>query len=128
MFQKIDCIRIHVSSVESGLEFYRDRLGLELVWRRGNSEAGLKLQNSDTELVLICEELDHPEVDILVKKVDHDVAEFEEKGGKILVKPFDIPVGRCAVVQDPWENKFVILDTSKGLLVTDSQKNVVSST
>ena len=127
MFQKIDCIRVHVASVESALEFYREKLGLELAWRRGDSEAGLKLQASDTELVLVREQLEYPEVDILVKDVDQDSREFEQKGGKIIVPPFDIQIGRCAVVQDPWKNEFVLLDLTKGVLKTDSEKNVIGS-
>lgn len=126
MFQKIDCVRIHVSSVDAALAFYQEKLGLELAWRRGESEAGLKLQNSDTELVLVREELEHAEVDVLVRKVDQDARDFQNKGGKIVVKPFDIPVGRCAVVQDPWNNEFALLDLSKGLLKTDSKNNVIS--
>ncbi len=124
MFKKIDCIRVHVPNVESALKFYQDKLGLELVWKRGSFEAGLKMQNSDSELVLVSEEL-KTEVDILVKSVDEDVKKFERNGGKIVVRPFDIPIGRCAVVQDPWNNEFVILDLSKGALKTDSARNVI---
>lgn len=127
MFQKIDCIRLNVASLDSALEFYREKLGLELIWRRGDSEAGLKLQASDTELVLVLEQLEHPEVDILVKDVDQDSMEFEQKGGKIIVAPFDIQIGRCAVVQDPWKNEYVLLDLTKGVLKTDSKKNVIGS-
>ncbi len=58
--------------------------------------------------------------------VDKDVAKFEEKGGKIVVAAFDIQIGRCAVIQDPLINEFVVLDASKGLLKTDSSKSVVS--
>ena len=35
-----------------------------------------------------------------------------------MVGPFDIPIGRCAVVADPWGSRLVLLDTSKGRLVT----------
>jgi hypothetical protein len=35
--------------------------------------------------------------------------------------PFDIQIGLCAVVRDPWGNELVILDTSKGLLRTDDE-------
>lgn len=60
-----------------------------------------------------------------MKDVDQDAMDFEERGGKIVVAPFDIAVGRCAVVRDPWENKYVLLDLSKGFLKTDSKKNVI---
>jgi len=59
------------------------------------------------------------EVDLLVESVDIAAHDFKEAGGSIIEPPFDIPVGRCAVVQDPWGNNLVILDLSKGLLRTD---------
>ena len=46
-------------------------------------------------------------------------AQFEAAGGKILVAPFDIPVGRRAVVADPFGNPLVLLDLSKGRYSTD---------
>jgi predicted enzyme related to lactoylglutathione lyase len=84
------------------------------------------MQKSDSELVLVCEELKQPEVDILVHNVDQDASDFEKRGGRIVVAPFDIAIGRCAVVHDPWDNEFVLLDASKGHLKADSNKNVVS--
>ena len=51
-----------------------------------------------------------------------------EAGGKVVVPPFGIQIGRCAVVQDPWGNEFVLLDASKGLLVTDEEGNVIGNT
>lgn len=125
MFHKVDCIRVHVPSIESALKFYRDELGLELVWRRGSSEAGLKMGNSDTELVLVTKNLKGAEVDILVKSADLAAGTFEELGGNVVVPHFDIAVGRCAVVQDPWKNSFVVLDMSKGRLKTNSKGDVI---
>jgi lactoylglutathione lyase len=126
MFQKIDCVRIHVSDIDPALAFYQTKLGLELVWRRENSEAGLRMQNSESELVLVSEDLNNLGVDILVKDVDRDDIDFQEKSGKIIVSSFDIAMGRCAVVQDPWDNKYVILDLIEGHLKMDSKKNVIS--
>jgi hypothetical protein len=39
--------------------------------------------------------------------------------------PFDIQIGLCAVVADPWGNVLVLLDTSKGLLQVDENKRVI---
>lgn len=33
LFRKVDCVRLGVPDLESALAFYRDRLGLGLVWR-----------------------------------------------------------------------------------------------
>lgn len=40
-------------------------------------------------------------------------------------KPFDIQIGKCVVVKDPWENLFVILDSSKDKLKTDDNGKVI---
>jgi predicted enzyme related to lactoylglutathione lyase len=49
-------------------------------------------------------------------------------GGRVVVAPFDIPVGRVAVVADPFGNTLVLLDLSKGRYVTDSTGNVTGVT
>jgi len=41
------------------------------------------------------------------------------------MQPFDIPIGRCAVVNDPWGNRLVLLDVGKGSLVTDGDGRVL---
>ena len=121
----MDCVRINVQHIDKAIEFYRDKLGLELVWRKGLDEAGLRMSESDSEIVLIKDELEYPEVDITVESVENSVKKFEEAGGKVIVKPFEIAIGKCSVVEDPWKNRFVILDNSKGLLKVDKDKNVV---
>ena len=125
MFKKVDCVRINVQHIDKAIEFYRDKLGLELVWKKGSDEAGLRMSESDSEIVLIKDELEYPEVDLTVESVENSVKKFEEAGGKVIVKPFEIAIGKCSVVEDPWKNRFVILDNSKGLLKVDKDKNVV---
>jgi hypothetical protein len=36
-------------------------------------------------------------------------------------EPFDIPIGRCAVVRDSWGNVLVLLNVTKGSLITDAE-------
>ena len=127
MFRKVDCLRIHVPSIENALEFYRDKLGLKLVWRRGVVEAGLRMRDSDTELVLTTENVVGTEADVLVESADLTAKEFEKLGGRIVVPPFNIAIGRCAVLKDTWNNQFVVLDMGKGPLRTDSFGDVLSS-
>jgi predicted enzyme related to lactoylglutathione lyase len=55
----------------------------------------------------------------LVESVDDAASAFQDGGGRIVVEPFDIPVGRVAIVADPFENVLVLLDLSKGHYVTD---------
>jgi catechol 2,3-dioxygenase-like lactoylglutathione lyase family enzyme len=129
MFRKIDCVRFRVPDLDQGIEYYCGRLGHELVWRRGSVEAGVRLPEADSELVLYTEPAGSTsravEVDLLVNSVDEAVPQLRDLGTQILVEPFDIPVGRCAVVQDPYGNSFVILDLSKGILKTDADRNVI---
>jgi len=125
LLRKVDCVRLYVSDLDAGLAFYRDRLGHELIWRTEHA-VGLRMPDTDAELVLQVED-EGQEVDLLVDSADAAATRFEEAGGNIVGQPFDIQVGRCVVVQDPWGNRLVLLDTSKGLLVTDAHGNVIGN-
>lgn len=125
LLRRVDCVRLPVANLESGLAFYRDALGLELVWRDGDS-AGLRMPVDGTEIVI------HtggggPETDLLVNSADEAARIITEAGGSVSVDPFDIRIGRCCVVCDPWGNELVLLDFSKGLLQTDGQGNVTGN-
>jgi predicted enzyme related to lactoylglutathione lyase len=123
LFRKVDCLQMPVPDLEAGLAFYRDRLGHELIWRSARS-AGLRIPESEAEIVL---QTERPEMEanLTVASVDEAVAAIVAAGGRVRVKPFDIPIGRCAVVEDPFGNRLVILDNSKGRLVTDAEGRVV---
>ena len=122
LFRAVDCVQLPVSDLDAALAFYRDRLGHPLLWRTG-AAAGLRLPDSGTELVLRTDQ-PQPEVDFLVASADEAGADLVAAGGRILVEPFDIPVGRLAVVADPFGNPLTILDLSKGRYVTDPDGNV----
>ena len=66
-------------------------------------------------------------MDITVESADTAAGRFAQAGGEVVVAPFDIPIGRCSVVRDPWGNQLVLLDTSKGLLSTDKDGNVTGN-
>lgn len=123
LIRKVDCVRLYVSDLEAGLLFYRDQLGHDLIWRTKTS-AGLRLPESETELVLQTDE-QRQEVDLLVDSADGSAKLVEQAGGKVIVPPFDIQIGRCVVLEDPWGNPLVLLDTSKGFLKTDMDGNVI---
>jgi predicted enzyme related to lactoylglutathione lyase len=107
----VDAVVLRVPDLEAGLAFYRDSLGHEVVWRTDRM-AGLRLARSETELVL---SLDlGPETDLLVDSVDDAVRRFVEAGGTIVAEPADIPVGRVAVVRDPFGNALTLVDLTKG--------------
>jgi len=123
LMRKVDCVRLYVPDLEAGLAYYRDRLGHELIWHT-EDQAGLRMPETDAELVLH-RERQAPEIDMLVDSADAAAGRVAASGGRIVVPPFDIQIGRCVVVQDPWGNQLVLLDASKGLLVTDGDGNVV---
>ena len=125
LLRKVDCIRLYVPDLEAGLAFYRDKLGHALIWRSATA-AGLRLPETDAELVLQTED-QRQETDLLVDSADRAAESITQAGGKVIVPPFDIQIGRCVVVEDPWGNSLVLLDTTKGLLATDAEGNVVGN-
>jgi predicted enzyme related to lactoylglutathione lyase len=125
LFRKVDCLQIPVPDLEAGLAFYRDRLGHALIWRTATA-AGLRLAESDAEIVI---QTERPllEANLTVASADAAAEAIAAAGGRVGVPPFDIRIGRCTVVEDPWGNRLVLLDTSKGLLVTDEHGTVVGT-
>ena len=93
-------------------------MGHEII-RKTESAVGLRLSGSEAEIV-IQNERDYREIDMSVESADAAARRIEDAGGKIIVPPFDIQIGRAVVVEDPWGNRMVLLDSSKGHLVTDA--------
>jgi predicted enzyme related to lactoylglutathione lyase len=113
LLRKVDCIRLAVDDLDAAIAFY-ERLGHGLIWRRP-AAAGLRLPESDTEIVLQSEQ-PGIEVDLLVDDAARAVERFVAAGGTLVSGPFEIEIGRCAVVADPWQNTLVLLDMSRGPL------------
>jgi len=67
------------------------------------------------------------EINLLVDSVDAAVARIVAAGGTVVVPPFEIQIGRCVVICDPWGTQLIMLDTSKGLLATDADGNVIGN-
>ncbi|HYU56194.1 MAG TPA: VOC family protein [Candidatus Dormibacteraeota bacterium] len=85
MFRKVDCVRIRVPNAEEALRFYHEKLGLDIVWKRGSSEPGLRRGESDS--VLVTEKLEESEVDILVKSVDDAQRSLKDLEGRLSFRP-----------------------------------------
>ncbi len=113
LVRKVDCIRLAVDDLGTAIAFY-ESLGHELIWRR-RAAAGLRLPESDAELVLQTEE-PGMEVDLLVGDAVQAATRFVAAGGTLVSGPREIEVGRCVVVADPWGNPLVLLDMSRGPL------------
>jgi len=125
LIKKVDCIQLYVPDIQSGIKFYQDKLGHKLKWRT-NDSAGFLMQESESEIVIQTSRKTQ-ETDLLVESVDSAVVTLVDAGAEVIVPAFDIQVGRCAVVLDPWGNRLVILDLSKGVLLTDSEGKVVGN-
>jgi predicted enzyme related to lactoylglutathione lyase len=99
-------------------------LGHELVWRNdAEGQVGLRLPESQAELVLSTN-LKYA-VKWLVTSVSEAVERSLEAGGRVILEPTQIPVGRLAVVNDPFGNALVLLDLSAGRYVTDVDGRVL---
>ena len=124
IFKNIDCIELYVSDINEGIQYYCDSMGLKLLWRNEDM-VGLGMENDITEIVLQSQRK-QVLVDIKVESVDESIEKIKEAGGTVEYGPFDVPIGRCAVILDKWHNKYVILDMTKGRYVTDEDGNVTS--
>lgn len=116
MLRKIDCIMIRVDDVEAAADYYAKVFGLHPQWS-GDDSIGLVFPDTDAEIVLHCDPgiPSSVEVHYLVDDVAAAVAHYEEHGCHILVAPFDITIGKCALIQDPFGTRLCILDLTKGL-------------
>ena len=110
ILRKIDCVLVRVDDLDHGIEFYQSAFGLKPLWRDDGS-AGLGMPDTDAEVVLHTGDIP---VDRAVNYLVDDVAEAVESasaaGCLVLVEPFDLAVGRCAVLQDPFGNAVCLLE------------------
>jgi lactoylglutathione lyase len=122
LFRKLDNLLLRVTDLDAAISFYGDRLGHRVLWR-SEEAVGFALPDTDAELVV------HlnigAETDVLVDDVDEAFAVFLNAGGEAVQRPFDIAIGRCARVRDPFGNELVLLDQSKGALATDPEGRVI---
>lgn len=120
MFKKLDAVLVKVPTIDAGLEFYSNKLGMDIRWKKDDM-AAVKL--GDSELVLSTK-LD-PEVDLLVDSVENAIEVITSNGGTVEVGPENIAVGKMAVIKDPFGNQFTLVDLSKGKYITDESHNVI---
>lgn len=122
LFRKVDCHSLPVNDLEEAIRFYGS-LGHDVIWR-DDVAAGLSLPDGDAELVLHTDE--RPiETDFMVNSVPEAIKQFEKSGGRVVKGPFEIRIGLCAILMDPWNNPLVILDSSKGLLSVNGDQHVI---
>lgn len=120
VLKKINAVLVKVPSIQEGLDFYREQLGLQTLWKKEDI-ASVRL--GDGQLVMSTT-LD-PETNILVESVEHAAKVFEKAGGKVVSPPEDIAVGKVVIVEDAFGNRLTLVDFSKGFYKTDESGNVV---
>ena len=124
LLRAIDAVTLPVPDLDQGLAYYRDQLGHEMIWRNDDlGQAAVRLPESKAELVLTTDQNYEP--NWLVDSVPQAVATMVSGGGRVIVEERRIPVGRLAVVADPFGNPLVLLDLSAGTYVTDQDRHVV---
>jgi lactoylglutathione lyase len=116
MLRKIDCVMIRVDDVDVSAAYYEKVFGLRPKWS-GDGAVGLVFTESDDEIVLHRETTIPSSVEVHYKVDDVivAVAHYAAQGCQILVAPFDITIGKCAVIRDPFGTRLCILDLTKGL-------------
>jgi predicted enzyme related to lactoylglutathione lyase len=123
MLRKIDCVMIHVEDLPAAIAYYREVFGLHPIWWDKES-AGLAFPETDAEIVLHCKP-DIPaavEVYYLVDDVLASVGTLAARGCRISAGPFDIAIGKCAVIVDPFGIRLCLLDMTKGRLKPGPQE------
>jgi lactoylglutathione lyase len=116
MLRKIDCLMIRVEDIEVSATYYAKVFGLRPKWS-GEGAIGLVFPDTDAEIVL------HRETTFphQLKPITQSMMSLLpwlimwRRGAKILVAPFDITIGKCAVIRDPFGTRLCILDNTKGL-------------
>jgi predicted enzyme related to lactoylglutathione lyase len=127
LLRRVDAVTVPVPDLDEGLRFYRDVLGQQLLWRNDDAgQVGLRLPDSTTEIVLTERQAYEPTW--LVSSAVAAARVIAHAGGQIVEGPLDIPVGTVVVVHDPFGNRLVLLDLSKGTYVTDADGNVTTVT
>jgi|SRR5579864_502846 len=124
VIREIDCHMLTAGDLDAAIDFYQNRLGQALIWR---SDEAVAFRMPDTDAELVVHKRLAPETDLLVQNVPEAVKRLLAAGASCIQPPFDIAIGKCAVMRDPFGNVLTILDQSKGPLKTDTTKRVVSS-
>ena len=116
MLKKVDCVMIRVDDVDAATAYYRDVFGLRPLWREGHM-SGFGFPDSNAEIVLQ-DDPNIPPVKIDVNYSVDDVAGAVERlraaGCTIVAGPFDIPIGKCAVIVDPFGTPMTLVDMTTG--------------
>ena len=110
---QLSFVYVPVADLKGALDFYRDALGLEESWREGELTAGLKLPDTDVELMLDQVDDDRPAGPAFLLD---DVRAFQQhrKGDlHFRAEPEQIPGGWWTTLAGPSGNVVYLLDQSE---------------
>jgi len=115
VLRKIDCVMVKVDDLEAAARYYAAVFGLKRLWADGLS-IGMAMPETDAEIVLHADPNLPKEIGVhyRVDDVIAAVSDLQTKGCTIITPPFDIAIGKCAVIQDPFGVTLAILDMTKG--------------
>src|ERR1700674_2565744 len=101
MLRKIDCVMVRVDDMETAADYYARVFGLKEHWR-DDTAVGMRFAETDAEIVLhrTAGIPSKVEVHYLVDDVSAAVEALETEGCRVLVRPFEIAIGKCAVIED----------------------------
>ena len=122
MLRKINCVMIYVKDLTEAVNFYADVFGLKPVWQDQNQgQAGMLLQEGDAEVILHTDPNIPGQVEIYyqVDDVSATIAKFVDQGCTLLAEPFEMRMGRGAVIQDPFGVRFCLRDMSRATIESD---------
>jgi predicted enzyme related to lactoylglutathione lyase len=104
-----------VDDIAKAVAYYERVFGFRERWRDSLS-VGLGFPVTDAEIVIHSNfDLPHRvEVHYLVDDVEAFVVHVEQNGSRIVVPPFEIVIGKCAVIEDPFGITMCVLDMTKG--------------
>lgn len=122
VLKRAEAIVVRVPSIEQGLDFYREQLGMQTIWR-GEDAAAVRLGNRK----LVLSTSLNPGTDILVESVEHAAKVIERAGGQIVSSPENTSTGKVVVVEDPFGNRFTLVDFHEGPRPTDTRGNLADS-
>lgn len=114
MIRKIDCVMVRVDDLVAATEFYGRVFGLRPLWRDDVS-VGMGMPETDAEVVLHTMDLPPAKsVHYLVDDVLAEVAAARQAGCSVETEPFEVAIGMCAVLRDPFGNSVCLIDMTKG--------------
>ena len=112
---ELHAVYLPAREMNSALQFYRDQVGLEEVWREGDLAIAFQLPQTDVQLIIGQITENGPAVAgpvFVIPSVDELYA-TESGTLEFAGMPVDISPGRLGVAKDPSGNNLYFIDFSK---------------